>query len=249
MLLLSLALGGLGLMATVVHGAPQFMTPEQVAALCQTNERLYTGPPMPRILRPTISGTGCPSGGKIRENYMGKWMCSRGYDVQFLIPDLDVSAAAGGIAKGDCTISFYVDKLGPGWQLSLWDGVLDVDAEIGRGSELRMKGTAKWDGLEKEFQGGSRSGYNSTLAPTVKYSKWAATINFGTDPTKPFSPCADANGEVGNLTVTYSLEADARFSSGPAVMRAGSWTDTGSGVDVQIENAATLNLKWLIREC
>ena len=89
---------------------------------------------------------------------------------------------------------------------------------------------------------------NPTNGP-VKYNKWAATISFGTGPTNPFSPCADANGEVGNLTVTYSLEADARFSSGPAAMKAGSWADKGSGVPVQIENAATLNLKWLIREC
>ena len=89
---------------------------------------------------------------------------------------------------------------------------------------------------------------NPTNGP-VKYNKWAATISFGTGPTNPFSPCADANGEVGNLTVTYSLEADARFSSGPAAMKAGSWADKGSGVPIQIENAATLNLKWLIREC
>ncbi|KAK4450840.1 hypothetical protein QBC34DRAFT_447850 [Podospora aff. communis PSN243] len=250
MRLLSLTLGGMGLMATGANGAPQsIVPPEYLEALCRANEREYTGPPMPRILTPTtFSGTGCPSGGKIRHNYMGKWKCSHAYDVQLLIPDLNVAAGPGNIDKADCTITFYVDKLSPGWQVSLWDGVLDVDAEIGRGSELRMKGTAKWEGLQ-QAQGSPRSGFNPTNVPTVKYNKWAATINFGTGPTNPFSPCADANGEVGNLTVTYSLEADARFSTGPAVMKAGSWIDEGSGVPVQIDNAATLNLKWLIREC
>ncbi|KAK4216742.1 hypothetical protein QBC37DRAFT_370629 [Rhypophila decipiens] len=250
MRLLSLILGGVSLMATGAKGVPQsIIPPDQLEALCRANERAYTGPPMPRILTPTtFSGTGCPSGGKIRHNYMGKWSCSRGYDVQLLIPDLKVAAEPGSINKADCTITFYVDKLAPGWQVSLWDGVLDVDAEMARGSELRMKGSAKWDGLAKGTQGGSRSGMNPTNSP-VKYKKWAATIDFGMGPTSPFSPCADANGEVGNLTVTYNLEADARFASGPAVMKAGSWTDNGSGVPVQIENAATLNLKWLIRQC
>jgi hypothetical protein len=105
---------------------------------------------MPRILTPTnFTGNGCPSGGKIRHNYVGKWSCSREYDVQLLIPDLNVSAEPGSIDKADCTITFYVDKLAPGWQLSLWDGVLDVDAEMARGSELRMRGSAKWEGLTK----------------------------------------------------------------------------------------------------
>ncbi|KAK5657993.1 hypothetical protein OQA88_2547 [Cercophora sp. LCS_1] len=248
-LLSSLALGGIGLMVTGAEGAPQsFFPPEQLEALCRANERAYTGPPMPRILTPTFSGTGCQSGGKIGHNYMGKWSCSRDYDVQLLIPGLNVAAEPGSIARADCTITFSVDKLGPGWQVSLWDGVLDVDAEMARGTELRMKGSAKWGGLIKGTQGGSRIGSNPTNAP-VKYNKWAATINFGMGPTQPFSPCADANGEVGNLTLTYSLEADARFSSGPAAMKAGSWIDEGSGVPVQIDNAATLNLKWLIREC
>ena len=92
------------------------------------------------------------------------------------------------------------------------------------------------------------SGFNPTK-DLVQYNKWPATITFGAGPTNFYSPCADANGKVGNLTVTYSLEADARSSSGPAAMKTGSWTDKGSGVPVQIENAATLNLKWLIREC
>jgi hypothetical protein len=104
---------------------------------------------MPRILTPTFSGTGCPAGGKIRYNYMGKWKCSHSYDVQLLIPDLEVLAEPGTNAKADCTITFFVDKLEPGWQVSLWDGVLDVDAEIGRGSELKMRGSAKWEGLDK----------------------------------------------------------------------------------------------------
>ncbi|GAB1311924.1 hypothetical protein MFIFM68171_02134 [Madurella fahalii] len=247
---LSLTLSGLGLIATGAKAAPQsWIPPEQLEALCRANERDYTGPPMPRILTPTFSGTGCPAGGKIRHNYMGKWKCSYDYDVQLLIPDLDISAEPGSNAKADCTITFFVDKLEPGWQVSLWDGVLDVDVEIGRGSELKMRGSAKWEGLDKGTLGSSRSVFNPTNTPVVKYNKWAATINFGTGPTNPFSPCADANGEVGNLTVTYSLEADARFSSGPAAMKAGSWTDKGSGVPVQIENAATLNLKWLIKEC
>ena len=238
-------------MATGAFCAPQsIIPPEQLEALCRANEREYTGPPMPRIQPPTtFSGSGCPSGGTIRHNYMGKWSCSRGYDVQLLIPDLNLSAAPGSVDKADCAITFFVDKLAPGWQLSLWDGVLDVDAEMARGSELRMKGSAEWEGLKRTV-GSSRSGMNPTSSPVVKYHKWAATINFGTGPTTgTFSPCADANGEVGNLTVTYSLEADARFSSGPAAMKAGSWTDEGSGVPVRIENAATLNLKWLIRQC
>ncbi|KAK0740386.1 hypothetical protein B0T18DRAFT_393219 [Schizothecium vesticola] len=249
MRLLSLTLGGIGLMAAGVKGAPQgIIPPEQLEALCRANERAYTGPPMPRIRTPTFSGAGCPSGGKIGNNYMGKWSCSRDHDVQLLIPDLNVAAEPGSIAKADCTITFYVDKLGAGWQLSLWEGVLDVDAEMARGSELHMKGSAKWEGLAKGTQGGSRSGLNPTNGP-VKYNKWPATVDFGMGPSNPFSPCADADGEVGNLTITYSLEADARFSSGPAAMKAGSWTDKGSGVPVQIEDAATLNLKWLIREC
>lgn len=137
-------------MVAGAKGAPQvWIPPDQLEALCKANERAYTGPPMPRVLTPTFSGTGCPLGGKIGDNYMGKWSCSRGYDVQLLIPDLNIAAEAGSIAKGDCTISFFVDKLAPGWQLSLWDGVLDVDAEMARGSELRMKGSAKWEGLAK----------------------------------------------------------------------------------------------------
>ena len=150
MRLLSLTLGGIGLLVAGVKGAPQsIIPPEQLEALCRANERAYTGPPMPRIRTPTFSGTGCPSGGKIGNNYMGKWSCSRDYDVQLLIPDLNVAAEPGSIAKADCKITFYVDKLGAGWQLSLWDGVLDVDAEMARGSELRMKGSAKWEGLTK----------------------------------------------------------------------------------------------------
>ncbi|KAM7186743.1 hypothetical protein V8F20_011254 [Naviculisporaceae sp. PSN 640] len=248
MQLLPLAFGGIGLMATGAKGAPQELVPGLGEALCRQNEKTYAGPPMPRISTPTFSGTGCPSGGKIGENYMGPWKCSRSYDVQLLIPDLNISAKPGSIAKGDCTITFSVDKLAPGWQLSLWDGVLDVEAEMALGTELRTKGSAKWERLAKGHQGGSRSRYNPTNGP-VKDNKWGATINFGTDPTRPFSPCADANGELGNLTLTYSVEADARFASGPASMKAGSWTDKGSGVAVEIEDAATLNLKWLIREC
>jgi len=157
---ISLTLGSIGLLATSTKGAPQsIIPPEQLEALCHANERAYTGPPMTRVLAPTFSGTGCSSGGKINHNYMGKWSCSREYDVQFLIPDLKVAAEAGSIAKGECTITFYVYKLAPGWQLSMWEGFLDVDAEIGRGSELRMKGSAKWAGLTKgaSFGGGDYS--------------------------------------------------------------------------------------------
>ena len=163
MRLRSCTLCGIGLMVAGVKGTPQaIIPPEQLEALCRANERAYTGPPMPRVLTPTFSGTGCPSGGKIGDNYMGKWSCSRGYDVQLLIPDLNVAAEPGSIAKADCTITFYVDKLRAGWQLSLWEGVLDVDAEMARGSELRMKGSAKWEGLTKGVSFENTSKYLST---------------------------------------------------------------------------------------
>lgn len=82
----------------------------------------------------------------------------------------------------------------------------------------------------------------------VKYNKWGARILFR-GLYNQFSPCSDTSGDVGNLTLTYSLEADASRSSGHAVIEAGSWTDSDSGSDVEIENAVTLNIKWLIKAC
>lgn len=62
-----------------------------------------------------------------------------------------------------------------------------------------------------------------------------------------FSPCSSANKVVGNLTIKYTLELDATRSTGHALVSTGSWTDEQTRED--IDNAATLNLKWLIKRC
>ncbi len=62
-----------------------------------------------------------------------------------------------------------------------------------------------------------------------------------------YSPCSRADGVVGNVTVKYNIELDASRSTGPVSMSSGSWLDDESGED--LENAATLNLKWLVKRC
>jgi len=61
-----------------------------------------------------------------------------------------------------------------------------------------------------------------------------------------YSPCARANGVVGNMTIQYNIKLEPR-ASGYATLRSGTFKDLDS--EEEIDNVLTLNAKWLIREC
>ena len=74
------------------------------------------------------------------------------------------------------------------------------------------------------------------------------TIVALSDSRDPYSPCANADRVVGNVTVKYRLTLDAsKTRSGYVSVGGGSWTDSQSGEEV--EDAGAFNLKWLIRKC
>ena len=65
--------------------------------------------------------------------------------------------------------------------------------------------------------------------------------------TNQWSPCSDANGVVGDVTVKFPIELNAPKSGGYAMLQSGNWKDPQSGED--IDDAATLSFKWYIRKC
>ena len=129
------------------------MSPARQAEQCRSAMKSYAGPPMPRILKPTFSGSGCPSGGWLSYNYVGKWRCnptgepgSEAWDAQFIMPDVpELHADGGRVAKAECAITFQVEGLGQGYQVALDGAKLENEVEA-KNAEVTWNGAAGWEG-------------------------------------------------------------------------------------------------------
>jgi len=97
-----------------------------------------------------------------------------------------------------------------------------------------------------EQKGSKYVGDNRSGRSVAKLNRYGLTLSFY-GLSIGWSPCSAADRVVGNLTINYTVELDARQASGHALVSTGSWTDEQSGED--IVDAATINFKWYIRKC
>jgi len=154
------------------------------------------------------------------------------------MPEVCLRVERGQVVEADCAITFHVDELGAGYQLALDEGILDVDVELSRGSEVRFGGVASWEG------GVKTTGFiflnDSSYQSLARFNSPGARITYRSLYNE-YSPCSRANGVVGNVTLTFKVELDASKSNGYASWASGSWTDSQTGEE--FDDASTLNLK------